>query len=297
VGDIRGMTRCHLLMFERHWMASQARPAAEHGLLAADFALQADDHGLWTAATIRYGVALGHDTETDAERLGHELEQIERRQPGPIVLAWIEAMRSDLDLRNGDVESARRRARSARAAFRDLGVAELQCACLQIAALIEQEAGDLESALAFTEECDAMVADQLAFRSTTQALIARFQNLLGRVEPAREALERAEALSAAEDLMNFAITHAVRARLALRDGDPDAAERWARSAVEVAFRTDFYRTRAEALNDLADVLAALGRPAEAAAELRRAREVYERKGHRPGVAAADARIEELSVES
>jgi class 3 adenylate cyclase/tetratricopeptide (TPR) repeat protein len=296
-GDVRGMARYHLLMFERHWLASQALAAAEHGLLAADFALQAEDHGLWTAATIRYIVALAHDAETDAERLAHELKRIECRQPGPIVLAWIGAVRSELDLWNGDLGSARRRARSAQDAFQDLGVAEFRGACLQIAAQIEQEAGDLEAALAMTEECDADVQDQAGFRSTTQAMIARLQAQLGRHEQAREGLERAEGLSAAEDLMNFAMTHAVRARLALHDGDAETAERWARSAVEIAFRTDFYRTRSEALNDLADVLAALGRPAEAVAELRRAREVYERKGHRPGVAAVDARIEELSAQS
>jgi class 3 adenylate cyclase/tetratricopeptide (TPR) repeat protein len=296
-GDVRGIARYHLLMFERHWLASQAAAAAEHGRLAADFAHQAEDHGLWAAATLRYTVAVTHDAETDAQRLGDELERIERRRPGPLVLACIGLARSDLGLWNGDLESARHRARSARAAVRELGVSELEGACLQNEAQIEEATGDLEAALALTEQCDAQVVDQLAFRSTTQAMIARLQSLLGRFGEAREAAELAEALSADEDLMNFAMTHAVRARLALHDGDSEAAERWARSAVELAFRTDFYRTRGEALTDLGDVLEALGQPDEAADALRRARAVYERKGHRPGVAAASARIEELAARS
>jgi tetratricopeptide (TPR) repeat protein len=242
-------------------------------------------------------VAVTHDAETDAQRLGDELERIERRRPGPLVLACIGLARSDLGLWNGDLESARHRARSARAAVRELGVSELEGACLQNEAQIEEATGDLEAALALTEQCDAQVVDQLAFRSTTQAMIARLQSLLGRFGEAREAAELAEALSADEDLMNFAMTHAVRARLALHDGDSEAAERWARSAVELAFRTDFYRTRGEALTDLGDVLEALGQPDEAADALRRARAVYERKGHRPGVAAASARIEELAARS
>ncbi len=296
-GDVRGTARYHLLMFDRHWLASQARAASEHGRMAADFALQADDHGLWSAATIRYGIALAFDADTDGRRFGDELERIERRQPGPLVMAWIGALRSDVDMWKGDVESARRRARSAGGDFRELGMAELEGASLQIAAHIEQEAGDLEAALAIIEDCDAELGEQAAFRSSTQAMIARLQAQLGRLDLAGEALERAEALSAAEDLMNFVMTHAVRARLAVRDGDAEAAERWARSAVDIAFRTDFFRSRAESLVDLADVLVALGRPADAAVELRRAREVYERKGHRLGVATVNARIEELSAQS
>jgi class 3 adenylate cyclase/tetratricopeptide (TPR) repeat protein len=295
-GDVRGIARCYFLMFERHWLASQAGPAAENARLGAVFALQAEDHGLWAGGILRYTIALGHG-ETSAEELRHELDEIERGHPGPVILADIEAMRAELDLWDGDLESARRRARAARTAFRELGVGELQAACLQIAAHIELDAGNLGPSLAIVEECDALVVDQPSFRSTTQAMIARVQILLGRLELAREASERAEALSADEDLMNFAMTHAVRARLALHDGDAQEAERWARSAVEVAFRTDFYRTRAEALLDLADVLIGLDRPAEAAAELHRVREIYKRKGHRLGVTTTEAKIAKLSGQS
>jgi tetratricopeptide (TPR) repeat protein len=292
--DVRGIARCHLLMCERHWISAQARPAGESARLAAGFALQIDDHGLWTEAILRYTMTLLYGDTTAAE-LRDELEAIERQQPGALILAAIEGSRAELDLWEGDLDSARRRAQSAWQSFGNLGMGELQFAALQVASTIEQEAGNTSAALEMTEQCDAQVSDQPSFRSTTQATISRLQAKLGHLPEARQALERAEALSAPDDLPNFVMTHAVRARIAVDEGDGAAAERWARSAVDIAFRTDFYRSRTEALLDLADVLDTLGRPAEAAEQVRRARAIYERKEHRPGMSLADARLAELAT--
>ena len=75
-------------------------------------------------------------------------------------------------------------------------------------------------------------------------------------------------------------------RLALADGDNAAAERWARSAVEYAQRTDFSRHTAYVRLDLARVLVASARPDEAADEARAALVLYQAKGDLPGVAEA-----------
>ncbi len=70
-------------------------------------------------------------------------------------------------------------------------------------------------------------------------------------------------LSADVDLINFAITHRVRSALALGDGDLEAAQGWARSAIEYAYEADFPVPRADARLQLARVLAALERLQEA----------------------------------
>ena len=64
------------------------------------------------------------------------------------------------------------------------------------------------------------------------------------------------------------------------------AERWARSALEYALRTDFIVPQGETRLDLARVLEAAGRPDEAAVEARAALELFEHKGDQPRTAEA-----------
>ena len=89
----------------------------------------------------------------------------------------------------------------------------------------------------------------------------------------------------------------MRARLALAEGDPEAAERWARSAVEIASQTDAPIGKADAHVDLARVLIALGQPREAASEARAAVELYEAKGDQHSGAAAEALLDEAQGQS
>jgi len=126
-------------------------------------------------------------------------------------------------------------------------------------------------------------------------LIAQTQALLNNRSAARTATELAERLSAPQDALNFAITHRVRASLALSDENAEGAVRWARSAVTHAFRTDSLEERADATLGLARVLQALGRPLEAVSEARTALELFAAKGHRPGIDTTRALLAELEV--
>ena len=125
-------------------------------------------------------------------------------------------------------------------------------------------------------------------------MLAHAHELCGNHAGAQLAIERAESLGAADDRVNFVIAHSVRARLALTDGD-EQAERWARSAVDYALLSDFIVFQAQAKLSLADVLGALGRRTEAAAEAREALALYEAKGDGPGAALARAALEALGV--
>jgi tetratricopeptide (TPR) repeat protein len=208
----------------------------------------------------------------------------------------IESIRAQLDWWDGDAESARRRAASARAHFSELGLTDAEGVCMELQADIAKYLDDPAEMLRLYEELDQRVRESDALRSTTQARIAEAHLLLGHRAEALAAVEESDSLSAEEDVLNFAATHAVRARLALAEGDAEAAERWARSAVEFAFRTDFARIRGEALLELAQVLRELGRPREAAIEARRARDVHARKGFLPGLAAAESVLRELDAQ-
>lgn len=113
------------------------------------------------------------------------------------------------------------------------------------------------------------------------------------IESSGERGQLSEQLSADEDVINFAMTHRVRARLARAQGDLDTAERWARSAVTYALRTDFPHERATTKVELARVLAARGRLGEAASEAHEALAIAQAKGDKPLAAPAQAVLDEL----
>ncbi len=175
--------------------------------------------------------------------------------------------------------------------MRLLAAASRQC-------LAEMELGDgnVAAARALLLEADALVAglDERSYRSTIQATLADLEVLLGDHVAARAAIDLCDSLSAPEDVINYAITHGIRARLALADGDAGAAERWARSAVHYAFLTDFPQTQASARLELARLLNSIGRPDQATAEAQAALELFAAKGDRPGTDQANAVLHELS---
>jgi hypothetical protein len=73
-----------------------------------------------------------------------------------------------------------------------------------------------------------------------------------------------------------------------RRGEARAAEDAARDAVAIAERSDLLNTQADALLDLAEVLALGGRADDAKAAALEAAERFERKGNLPSLARARA---------
>jgi hypothetical protein len=85
--------------------------------------------------------------------------------------------------------------------------------------------------------------------------------------------------------------------LALANGDPAAAERWARSAVQAALKTDFVVVQAEAKLGLARVMSTLGRRKEAKGHAGAALELFRVKGDLPGAGAAQALLDTFAIAS
>ncbi len=96
--------------------------------------------------------------------------------------------------------------------------------------------------------------------------------------------------------MNFIITDGVRAQLALADGDSEAAENWARSAVDHASMTDNLVQQANTKLNLARVLTALERPEAAIREAQAALDLFLTKDDRPGVDQTRALLHELATD-
>jgi tetratricopeptide (TPR) repeat protein len=168
--------------------------------------------------------------------------------------------------------------------------------CEQDLARMQLFAGDPKAALASLLRSDAILSQlgERLRRSTTQAHIAQAHELLGDRDAAIAAIQVAEQLGAPQDVLNFVITHQVRARLALADGDGEAARRWARSAVEYALLTDYIVFQAGARLELARIQAVLGDCESAASCARAALELFSLKGDRVGAARSRALLNEVA---
>jgi class 3 adenylate cyclase len=286
-GDERGLARAHLLAWSMHWLASQATPAAAEAELAAEHARRAGDEGLQARALTFELPPLVRDFR-HARELARRLDELERENLGPYLIARVTLGRAWLALLEGRFSDGREFAKGASEAYRELGMPFMAYASLQVLAEIELDSGDPATARALMLEVDAFDASvgERGYRSTVQALLAKTEEVLGNREAAQAAIELSDELSAPEDVINFAITHAVRARLALADGDTEAAERWARSAVHYAFITDFPQSQGRAKLELAHVLDSLGRTSEACQEARAALELFTAKGDVPGASQA-----------
>ncbi len=293
-GDDRRTAKTHMLAFWVHWASNQAARAAEELRSAAEHADRAGDNGLRSRALGWYVVTLMYGPE-HVDVLDRELDALAREEPGPYLAACLDLGRGEVERLQGRLADAHRLTRRALEGFGALGMQPMAAGCAQELAEIELSEGQPAAARESLLRCDEMLAElgERPQRSTTQAMLARVHDMLGDHQRARGALELAEELSAPDDAINFAITHAVRARLALAEDDRPGAERWARAAVEHALRTDFVGLHAEAKLALARVMQAIGRPADAVAEAREALALFTAKGDCPGVEDAKALLTQL----
>ncbi len=293
-GDERSLARAHVVAFHRYWYQGLASLARAQARLAAQHARNANDEGLRERAIEWYLWALTYGRET-ASAIAEQLEAIAHEQPGPYLAASIDQGRSEVARLDGRFSDARQLSQRAIEAFRALGLPE-EAACLEQArGMIELSAGDPAAALTALQRSDTIFAQHgdRAFRSTTQALLAKAHVLLGHHDSARTAIELAEELGDEDDIVNFVLTHGVRAALALSHGDGEAAERWARRAMDCASRTDDVVDQANTKLDLARVLSGLERSKEATSEANAALDLFTAKGDRPGADHAHALLDQL----
>ena len=292
-GDELGLAKAHMVGFTRYWLASQASPAAVEARLAAAHARAVGDEGLraralaWYLATNRFGPA-------HVRTMAAELDEIEPDAQGPYLRSFIETNRSVVDAYRQRFDSARDWATRSIATFASQASSWEGWGWLLLGD-VERAVGDYDAAIAAAERGDQILGDagETAFRSTSQAMLSDLYERHGDPDRAIAAIALSNQLSAPEDVINYAITHRVRAAIALANGDLDAAERWAISAVDNAFKTDFSIPRAEARAQLARVLSARERTKDAIAQAREAWEIYDAKGDLNGLGEAQALLDEL----
>jgi class 3 adenylate cyclase/DNA-binding SARP family transcriptional activator len=297
IGDERGLARAHMVAYYLHWLKYLGTPAGDELRLAAQHARNAGDDGLRERALAGYVTTLRHG-QADARTIAQALDEIDREYHGPYLAASVDSMRGEVARLDGRFSDARQLHRRAIEGFRSLGLPEMEAGYEQWRADLELSAGDPAAALAAVQRSDAILAQlgERALRSTTQALLAQSHSRLGNTPAAIAAIELSEELGGSDDVVNLIITHGVRAHLALADGDGEAAERWARSAVDHASRTDDPVEQAKTKLELARVLNALERPEAAIPEAEAALDLFLTKGDRPGADQTRALLAELGAD-
>ncbi|MGN6169137.1 MAG: AAA family ATPase, partial [Solirubrobacteraceae bacterium] len=293
VGDEEGLANAHMSGWELYWMQSRATPAADQARLAAECARNADDHGLRSLALGKYVHALCMGP-TPATKLAAELSWIKREARGPLLEGFVAVGWAFVERLSGDFDLALEHAMHAVELLEALQSSEARVARALIAD-IHILAGTPEAALPGLGGLDDSFAERgrRDLRSTVQAVKAQVYVAMGDRESALSAIELSDRLSASDDVINFAITHALRSRLAIAEGDLAGAERWAQSAVQHAFMTDFVSYQAAGKLQLAKTLGEMKRWDEARIEARAALAGYEAKEDRPETAEAQAFLDTL----
>ena len=150
----------------------------------------------------------------------------------------------------------------------------------------------VEAESAARETCEAAETEQMLGNymwfccNRAEALVE-----LGRPDEAEHWLQHGRETAPTDEPTPQMLWRQVRARVLASRGEHDEAERLAREAVTQAEKTDMLNAHADALTDLAAVLALAGQDAQA--ELEQALALYERKGNLVMAERTRSRLAEL----
>jgi hypothetical protein len=280
VGDKSGIARAHhiaamLLM----WGGQNAR-AVEEMEVAAQHAREAGDRALEIEALAGLAIGLAFGPEPARTALTR-IEEI-GRQSGDSRRLKASALRSQAALRAmlGQFDTARELIMTADGIAAEVGLENLRAAgILRIACEIELMAGDASSAERFSRAAhEKLERDKdWGHLASVAPLLAEALLAQAREQEAEALLDQVAAWAIDDDAEAHIFLAGARSRLAALREDPVAAEAFARAAVERAETGDELNAHAGALVRLADALELAQRGDEAAAALRGALRLYERK--------------------
>jgi class 3 adenylate cyclase/tetratricopeptide (TPR) repeat protein len=287
-GDERGITDSWLAiawaqMIRCHWREMlEALDNVQVHAQRAGIARWERELAGWRSTALFYGPT------PVAEVLRWHEEQPSRH---PVALQY----RAVLEAMNGSFDDARALIAGGNESAEELGQTLLVAAGGMAAWEVETLAGDAIAA----EACARHMCEQLeqlgdtGMRSLASGQLAESLYQLGRLDEAMKWTETAQQLSSEDDVGSQMVWRQVRAKIRARQADFVGAEQLAREAVSLAEQSDMLNWHASALADLAEVLALSGRHEDAAVELGRAIDLYQRKGNAVAEAQTRRRLAEL----
>jgi tetratricopeptide (TPR) repeat protein len=130
------------------------------------------------------------------------------------------------------------------------------------------------------------------FSSITHAL-SNVLYLQGRYDEAEQLTRECEAVTRPNDIHSGILWRSIRSKILARRGEFEAAEQLAQEALAIASTSDFHIAHADALLDLAEVLALTGNPDATPALIRQAKGLYELKGNVLAAERAGSHLQNL----
>jgi predicted ATPase/class 3 adenylate cyclase len=283
VGRVEGTVKGTLGAAEDAWR--QALSFARHGNYRAELAESVS----WLMVSAVFGPL------PVEEGIARCREFLELDGDDPTIRATCSVERAVLEAMRGDLHSARELLAEGRRTIEESGLTLWAALNAQEVYLVEQLAGTPEAAVEALRESYATLGQggERAYRSTIAGFLAHALLAGGEEVEAERFSRESEQAASPEDVLSQVLWRTARAKLLARRGELEPAKALAREAVAVAEPTDLLITHADALFDLAEVLALAGRRDAALAALGDASELYERKGNLTTLARARTRAREL----
>jgi hypothetical protein len=215
----------------------------------------------------------------------------------PTIRATCSVERAVLEAMRGRIDSARELLAEGRRTIEESGLTLWAALNAQETFLVEQLAGTPGAASEALRESYETLDEggERAFLSSIAGFLAHALLAEGKDDEADRFSRESERAAAPDDVLSQVLWRTARAKLLARRGELEPAQALAREAVTVGEPTDLLAMRAEALSDLAEVLAFAGKREESLAVLGQASELCERKGNVTALARARARAEELAT--
>ena len=278
---------CQTLQLEAavYWNHASSAAAEDAWQRAAEYARRSNDRRQlaeilgWLASAALWGPTPAAE---GIRRCEDYLDEIGNHPRGEAVvllhMAGLYAMQDKIEIAHATLNRAKSR-------LETLGPT-MTAAVTQPAAFIAMLAGDpvtAEMHLRLEYESLSQMGDKGTL-ATTAALLARAIAAQGerRYAEATKLIAISQEVAVDEDISAQIICQGLSARILADRGRHAEAVELASSAVALAAQTDQLSPRAEALLDLAQVLAASGRVSEAHAAATQALDLYQRKGNLPG---------------
>jgi DNA-binding SARP family transcriptional activator/ATP/maltotriose-dependent transcriptional regulator MalT len=198
----------------------------------------------------------------------------------------------------GDFNRARELIGGARSVYDSLGLhAQVRTYPITVLGEIELLAGDAAAAVAVLRQlCEDLERyGDFSHLSSRASDLAEGLLMLDRVAEAEEWIAIARKYAADDDVQAQLMWRPVAARIGVRNGAFEPAERLARAAVAIADTTDDLNRGAKAYAALASVLGAAGRQNESTSARTQAIELYEAKGNVVGAKRIRAHLGDVAL--
>jgi predicted ATPase/predicted Ser/Thr protein kinase len=215
----------------------------------------------------------------------------------PKVRAFAQVERAVLEAMRGEVDVARHLLADGTRLFETLGLNVWAVNNAQEAFYVEMLAGNPPGASTVLRKSYEALEQmgERGFLSTIAGFLAHALCAQGEDEEAERFSRFSEDAAASDDVISQILWRTARAKVYARRGELARAEELAREAVELADPTDLLNTQADALSDLAEVLAAGERTEEAHACLIESERRYDRKANLVALRRTRQRADELAM--